>query len=389
MEKIVCLSTSNYHPYPTRKQNVMNRLSDAEILYFDPPITYLAPFKDKSAGTRLSAYKKPGEQVRANLTVYALPPVLPFANKFRWINRVNQKKLSRYIKARLAAHGFVQPHLWCYSPSSADILPHIPCKGLIYDCVDRHSAYTGLINPQVVDVMEKDLATAADMVFCTAQGLFETLSRYNPRTYLIPNGAAYELFSQAAGENPARDPKRPVFGFVGMLQDCIAYELLLALADAFPQGEIRLIGRVMPGVDITLLKEKANIKLLGLMPQDKLPAQMRNFDVCLNLFCPGRLSKDVSPLKFYEYLATGKPVVSTPEPRQVMDFADIVYIADGVEDFIAKCRLALDEDDAEKRKKRMAAAKAASWDNRVKQMENYLGEAGIFGKTEGTHENRE
>lgn len=389
MEKIVCLSTSNYHPYPTRKQNVMNRLTQAQILYFDPPVTYLAPFKDKAARSRLTAYRKPGEQVREHLFVYALPPVLPFANKFRWINRLNQKKLARYIKARLAAHGFDRPHLWCYSPNSADILPHLERGGLIYDCVDRHSAYTGLINPVVVEAMEQDLAGSADMVFCTAQGLFDTLRRYNPRTYLIPNGAAYELFSQAAGAKPRRDPSRPVFGFVGMLQDCIAYDLLTALADAFPRGEIHVIGRVMPGVDVSAIKAKSNIKLFGLMPQEQLPQAMRAFDVCLNLFCPGRLSKDVSPLKFYEYLATGKPVVSTPEPLQVREFADIVYIAEDAEDFIAKCRLALAEDDGEKVKKRMAAACAASWDNRVKQMEDYLREAGIFGKTEVNHENHQ
>lgn len=387
MEQIVCLSTSNYHPYPTRKQNVMNRLADAEILYFDPPVTYLAPFKDKGARSRLIAYKRPGERVRENLTVYALPPVLPFGNKYRWINRINQKKLACYIKERLAGHDFDRPYLWCYSPASADILPYLPCKGLIYDCVDRHSAYSGLIDPKVVDAMEKDLTSAADLVFCTAQGLFDTLHCYNPQTHLIPNGAAYELFSQAAGENPCKDPGRPVFGFVGMLQDCIAYELLTALADAFPQGEIRLIGRIMPGVDVSALRARPNIKLLGMMPQDQLPGAMRGFDVCLNLFCPGRLSTDVSPLKFYEYLATGKPVVSTPEPRQVRDFTDIVYIARDVADFIAQCRLALEEDDEEKRKKRMAAAKAASWDNRVRQMEDYLHEAGIFGKMEGRHEN--
>ena len=98
MEQIICLSTSNYNPYPTRKQNVMNRLAEAEILYFDPPVTYLAPLKDKSVRPRLRKFKQPGEQVKDNITVYALPPVWPLGNKYRWINRHNQKKLSRYIR---------------------------------------------------------------------------------------------------------------------------------------------------------------------------------------------------------------------------------------------------------------------------------------------------
>ena len=97
MEKIICLSTSNYTPYPTRKQNVMKRLSEAEIIYFDPPITYLAPLKDKNARPRLKMYLQPGEQVRDNIIVYALPPVWPFGNKYRWINRHNQKKLAAFM----------------------------------------------------------------------------------------------------------------------------------------------------------------------------------------------------------------------------------------------------------------------------------------------------
>ena len=159
---------------------------------------------------------------------------------------------------------------------------------------------------------------------------------------------------------------------------CIAYDYLLALADAYPMGEIRMIGRVMPGVDISQLEQRPNIKLLGLMPQDKLPEQMRLFDVCLNLFAPGRLSRDVSPLKFYEYLATGKPVVSTPEPLQVKDYQQVIYIAESIEDFLAKCADALAENDPTLTAQRLAAGEAASWNNRVKQMQDELTAVGVF-----------
>lgn len=376
MEQIICLSTSNYHPYPTRKQNVMNRLSNAQIIYFDPPISCLAPLKDKNAKARMSAYKQPGEQVKDNITVYALPWVWPFANKYRFINRINQKRLARFIRKVMAEHQFNKPHFWCYSPSSADIIGQLPHNSIIYDCVDRHSAYKGMINPAVVDAMEQDLASQADVVFCTAEGLYETLKQYNNKTFLIPNGADYELFAGAAGE--ASQNAIPIFGFIGMLQECIAYDYLLALAEAMPKAEIRLIGKVMPGVDITALKEKPNIRLLGLLPQSELPQQMKEFHVCLNLFSPGKLSKDVSPLKFYEYLATGKPLLSTKEPLQVADYQQLIYIAEDIDDFIVKAGEALTENDASKQKARMAAAKLASWDNRVKQMQETLMSEGLF-----------
>ncbi|MFR0942014.1 MAG: hypothetical protein ACLSF2_06505 [Butyricicoccus sp.] len=89
---IVCLSTTNYHPLPTRKQNVMSRLRNSEILYFDPPVSMIAPLKDKKASAYIEKYKQPGEKVEGheNITVYALPPVLPFFNKFRWINKITR-----------------------------------------------------------------------------------------------------------------------------------------------------------------------------------------------------------------------------------------------------------------------------------------------------------
>ncbi len=380
MREIVCVSTSNYHPFPTRKQNVMRRLRDAKIIYIDPPITLIAPLKDKSLQPRLTAYRKGGEKVKDNkyITVYAPPPVLPFFNKYRWINRINQRRLACYINKIIKLQGFKKPYLWCYTPTACDLIANIDHRGVIYDCVDRHSAYQGMINPVVVDKMEEDLARAADMVFCTAAGLERTLIEYNQWTKMIANGANYTLFSQAATFTPPEKRLEPVFGFVGMLQECIAYDYIVALAEAMPSAKIVFVGKVMPGVDISMLKKYNNISFLGLQLQEKLPEIISSFDVCLNVFRSGRLALDVSPLKLYEYLATGKPIVSTEEPLQVRDFADVVYIADSCSDFVSKCREALAEDDQEKRHQRQAYGKACSWDNRVRQMEDELERLGIF-----------
>lgn len=149
---IVCLSTTNYHPLPTRKQNVMSRLRNSEILYFDPPVSLIAPLKDKKASVYIEKYKQPGEKVEGheNITVYALPPVLPFFNKFRWINKINQKRQAAFIREKMREHGFGdETVLWCYSPSSCDIVEHLPHSKLVYDCVDRHSAYKATSIPRL------------------------------------------------------------------------------------------------------------------------------------------------------------------------------------------------------------------------------------------------
>lgn len=386
--KIVCLSTTNFHPLPTRKQNVMTRLRNAEILYFDPPVSYIAPLKDRRCAARLFARWKKADKPQENLTVYALPPVFPFFNKFRWVNRLNQKRQARFVRKKMQLHGFEEDTvLWCYSPSSCDIVQRVPHQKLVYDCVDRHSAYKGHITAEVVDGMERDLAGSADMVFSTAVGLHETLRQYNQNAKMIPNGAAYEVFSRVQTERDSlscpdalKELSHPIYGFVGMLQECIDYALLESLAKARPDATIFLIGRTLPGVDLEHLKRYPNIVFHGLVPQPDLPAFIAQFDVCLNVFRAGALSKDVSPLKFYEYLATGKPVVSTREPLQVSDFSDVVYIADDEAEFLAKCAEAAREQDPVKVEKRLAYGRSCSWNERVRQMERELYALGILEK---------
>jgi len=382
MNQIVCLSTSPWHPIPTRKQQVMSRLKDAEILYFDPPVTKIAPLKDKNARPKMTAYRLPGEAVKENLTVYALPPVWPFFNKFRWINRINQKKIAKFVTRTMKKHGFTQPVLWTYSPTSCDAAPRIPHSALVYDCVDRHSAYGGLMNPAAVDRMEMDLAGQTDMVFATAKSLCERLKAANPKAAFLPNGANYELFVRAAEKLPCPEDMKglrgPVFGFVGALQECIEYGFVEAAAKARPDWTFVFIGRENPGVDLSALRALQNTKFLGLKPHDLLPEYISNFDVCLNLFASGDLSKDVSPLKFYEYLATGKPIVSTPQPDQILQFAPVIHIAHSAEEFTEKCAEALEDRDEARRQARLDAGKASSWDSRVSQMTKILREMDIL-----------
>lgn len=379
MNQVVCLSTANWHPYPTRKQQVMSRLKNTEVLYFDPPVSLLAPLKDKSLSPRMKAYKKAGERLALypNITVCAMPPVLPFFNKFRLINKINQWYLARYVNRRMREYGFSQPVIWAYSPTSSDILEHLPAQCVVYDCVDRHAGYQGLINPEVVNKMERDLAGACDMVFATASGLYDTLKEYNTDTYMIPNGVNYALFSEAqrvdlSVPEDLSDLQGPIFGFIGMLQECIDYDLIIALAKARPDCTIVFVGKPLPGVDIGLLKTYRNIRFCGLKPQSELPSYLARFNVCINPFRAGSLSKDVSPLKFYEYLASGKPIVSTPQPEQVLEYRDVVYIAENEESFVRQCEAALKEEGTQLRERRIKLAQQCSWDARVGQIEERL-----------------
>lgn len=382
MKQVVCLSTSPWYPIPTRKQQVMSRLSDAEVLYFDPPITLIAPLKDKNARPKLKAWKEPGVRPQENITVYALPPVLPFFNKFRFINRLNQKRIARFVSKKCREHGFEAPVLWTYSPTSADSVDHIRRSALVYDCVDRHSAYGGLMNPQLVDDMELDLAKKADMVFATAKPLCTRLQDANSKAMFIPNGANFERFYAASQPQPKPEDfpagDGPVFCFVGALQQCIEYGFIEYAAKARPNWRFVFLGRQVAGVNLSALQALPNCHFLGLRPNEQLPQYIAQCDACLNLFDQSDLSRDVSPLKFFEYLATGKPIVSTPQPEQILQFADDIHIAASKEEFLAACEASLKDTAPERIAARIELGRQSSWDHRVAQMEAILRDMGIL-----------
>ena len=381
-KQIVCLATSPWYPIPTRKQQVMRRLRGAEILYFDPSISVIAPLKDPGAKPKLKACRNPGEQVLPHITVHSLPPVWPFFNKYRWINRRNQRRVARYLRKILAQRGFEKPVLWVYSPVCADLVDLVPHSALVYDCVDRHSAYGGLMDPALVDRMELELAARCDMVFATAQPLADRLRAANPRTAFIPNGADFDLFHQAAQPRPVPEDLRelagPILGFVGALQGCIEYGFVAEAARVRPDWQFVFIGRALPGVDLSALEALPNVRFLGLKPHGQLPDYIARFDVCLNLFAPSDLSKDVSPLKFYEYLATGKPIVSTPQPDQVLQYAPLLHIAHTAAEFQDACAAALAENAPQQTAARIEAGRQSAWDARVAQMETLLQDAGVL-----------
>lgn len=382
MKQIVCMATSPWYPIPTRKQQLMSRMPDAEILYFDPSVSYLAPLRDKSAKAHLRAYQKPAVRPQENLSVYALPPVLPFFNRFRLINRINQKRIARFVRKKMAEHGFQNPLLWVYSPVTVDLVDHVPHSGLVYDCVDRHSAYGGQMNPALVDAMELELAGKCGAVFATAAPLAERLRAAKPDACFIPNGANFERFYEAAKPqivpDDMKDIPHPIFGFVGALQTCIEYGYVAHAAQAHPEWSFVWIGNEKPGADLAKLRTLKNVYFLGVKPNEQLPQYLAHVDACLNLFAESDLSKDVSPLKFYEYLATGKPIVSTRQPDQILQYAPIIHIAESKEAFVDCCAAALSDTQKERTQARIEAGRKSSWDARVAEILAVLKKKGLY-----------
>ncbi|MHB8170623.1 MAG: glycosyltransferase [Thermincolia bacterium] len=378
-EDIVCISSVDWDPIWTRKQQVMSRLPRSNrILYVEPPITLLSSFKDPAMWKKWGMWLLGMRILRENFYLYSPPVILPFGNKYRFINRVNQWWVNLFLKRVIKKLEFKKPILWTYMPNTADQLKGIDYKMLVYDCVDEHSEYTGLIDKTTMLEMEKKLLGKSDVVFVTAPGLYEAKKEKARRIFYLPNAANVKHFMKAQREDtlvPAdiAGLPHPRIGFVGVIQDWIDLDLIAEVARRHPQWSVVLVGPVGVGIDVSMLTPLPNVHLLGRRDVQVLPNYLKGFDVCLNPFKINELTDKVSPLKFYEYLASGKPIVTVDMPG-VREFADIVEVAEGREDFVARIEAALATESEEKKLQRLERAREHSWESRVRfMMEKILG----------------
>ncbi len=371
-QDIICISSVDWEPIWTRKQQVMSRLPTSNrILYVEPPISLLSPFKDPSCWKKWKTWSEGLRKWRENIYLYSPPVILPFGSVYRTINWLNQSWLLPFLRAAVRKLNFQDPILWTYLPNTADLVGKLGEKLVIYDCVDEHSAYTGF-RPATVASLEKKLLQKADIVFVTAKGLYQAKKPYCKEIHLIPNAADVAHFRRALDPATPVAPElknlpRPVVGFIGVIQDWIDTDLIAELAKRKPSWSFVLVGPAAPGIDLSKLRALPNVYLLGRKEKEVLPSYLKGFDVCLNPFRLNRLTATVSPLKFYEYLASGKPVVSAPLP-EVEPYSGIVEIATTPEEFAQKIENAINLETPERRAARLKIAEENSWEQRVAEM---------------------
>lgn len=374
---IVCLSSVDWDPIWTRKQQVLSRLHPSNrILYVEPPGTLISPFKDPCFWGKWRPWGRWVGRPRENIYVFQPPFVLPFGNVYSWVGKLNQYWLGAWVNQALRRLEIKRPILWTYLPGTATVARLIEHAVLVYDCVDEHGAYKGLVSDRTMWKLEAELLRMADLAFVTAPGLYQRRKDLARRIYYLPNAADVGHFNKACDpdtpvpEEVERLP-RPRLCFVGVIQEWVDTELLARVARERPEWSLVLIGPVAPGVALHGLDKMPNVFFLGRKSKEVLPGYLKGCEVCLNVFRASALTANVSPLKFYEYLASGRPVVSTEMPA-VREFADVIETAADARGFIAAVEKALAGENAERREKRLARAREHSWEARVAVMEEKI-----------------
>lgn len=230
-----------------------------------------------------------------------------------------------------------------------------------YDCMDDWVGFPS-IGTELLK-QEKVLVAEADLVTVTGSLLEKKWSAHNANCVLIRNGVDFPFFTDHCVPNSLlAEIKGPIIGFYGALAEWVDYALLANIAAQRPDWNFVLIGDVFVK-DLSGLESMPNVHLTGKKPYSDMPLYLYRFDVCLIPFRLYNVTHAVDPVKFYEFISTGKPVVSVPL-EEMKCYEEFVYFANGPEEFLAKIQLALDERTLDMATNRVEFARTNDWKNR-------------------------
>jgi len=232
---------------------------------------------------------------------------------------------------------------------------------IIYDCMDQHKGFS--TNDKYMLEQEHELSRGADLVITTSTHLREKHINLNTHTILVPNAADFDHFHQPATlPHDVANLPHPIIGYYGAISDWFDAHAVYNIAVAHPEWSIVLIGRTN-GADISRLQKLSNVHLLGEKPYLTLPGYLHAFDVCLIPFLRNELTEATNPVKFYEFLSAGKPVVATALP-ELLPYRELAYLAEQPQQYVELVERALQEDTPELRSARIEFARQNTWEMR-------------------------
>jgi glycosyltransferase involved in cell wall biosynthesis len=307
------------------------------------------------------------QRLEENLLLYTPPPLLPGGGRSLFLNRLNQSILTRSIRKTIGRAGFSDILIWNFSPYYAGPSLNLSQRLTIYDCTDELIAEMRGAEAAVARELEAETLSRSDLVLTTSRYLYESRGRYNPHTYFVPNGADADRYRESLGE-PEKDLPEidrlpfPRIGFTGTFNTLQDYELLGYLASRRPEWSFVFIGTII--ADPGRLNNFPNVHFLGPKPIELVPHYLRKFSLGIMVFRTGRETRGIHPLKAYDYLSLGLPVVSTALPECEF-FQDYITVAQTREEFLKCIEYSLTQDTPELHRKRMDFARDNSWDARV------------------------
>jgi glycosyltransferase involved in cell wall biosynthesis len=373
---IVCVGFADWDTeLPTNQHHLMSRLAARNRVLFIESLglrrPQLAGRDVKRMARRLRRGLAPARPAPPGLRVLS-PLVLPL-HGHATVRAINDRLLPALVGRSARRLGLERPILWGYVPQAEALLDVLDPSLVVYHCVDDIAAQPG-IDGASFRAAEARFAARADLVLASAPGLAQRMRTLSDNVLDALNVADTALFARALEPGPVDTALAALPGprivFTGaVVATKLDVALLVALARLRPAWSFALVGPTGlgdPRTDVSALAAEPNLHLLGKRDHHDLPAVLRGADVGLIPYARNQLTASIFPMKVYEYLAAGLPVVATelpalagvPEVARAADAAGLATLLD----------IALTQGSTEERAARSRAASAHSWDTRLMQI---------------------
>ena len=400
--RIICFAGAAYDlPFWTNRQHVMSQISKSQpVLYVEPRIwlfrflidNWQRPGTVLAFLTRCVWYQK----VNDRLYIKAQWNLIPGSRSSSVVAQFNHYFLNRWnvlLTARLLGFRKVRPVssrsgnekvvptpqslasevVWIYDTEAAEYLDAFPQATVVYDCVDDHAAQAGPDrNPERVEAEEQRILKRADLVTVTSQALLKAKRRQAKVIHLVTNAGDVELFAtRSTSAWPFSWPQgNPVLGSVGAL-DSYKYDfkMIADVAQRRPGWQFVFVGAPVveqKGKQLAELKKLGNVHILGTVPRQEVPGLVAHFDVCLIPYRENRYNAASFPLKFWEFMATGKPIVVSGLP-ELKSYQDVIGLITSADQFIRETEKWLRSPELSS-SKRSLLARDHSWAKRTERL---------------------
>lgn len=380
---IVCIGTADWATeLPINQHQLMGRLAKSNRVLFVESLglrrPQLASRDLRRIGRRLVRGLR-GARQADGLHVLA-PLVLPFHGSAA-VRALNRRLLRAQVGRAARRLGMDSPILWAYAPQAEALQGVLDPSLVVYHCVDDVAAQKG-VDAEGFRAAEERFAAGADLVLASAPALAERMRLLSRNVFYAPNVADTTLFATALEAGPA-DPAvaslpRPRLVFQGAIAATkLDVGLLAEVARLRPQWSLALVGprgAGDPGGDLSPLDRAANIHMVGSRDAAALPVVLRSADAGLIPYAINDLTRSVFPMKVYEYLAAGLPVLATPLPA-LQGTAAIDFVASAAE-LVEAVEREQALDSPERRRERSRAAAGHSWEVRIAEIERAIPEDG-------------
>ena len=379
VKDIVLMSTADWdHPFWTNKQHTAQALVKLgfRVFYIDSLGSRKLRLKQTKDLKRVwqrvqRLFSKPRE-VEKNLWVWS-PCVLPVNfEKLSGLNRILFSVLLKYWLKKLSF--CPRPLFWTYNPLSFLYMSPKHFSHIVYHCVDNIAEQPGAF-AELIQSQEKQLFKQANYVFVTSRALEQLALSYSKNVHYFPNVVDFEHFHQACLDItvPAdlQAIPHPRAGFIGAISAYkVDLELLCKVAIALPDVSLVLIGAIGegdPDTKVDQLLKLPNVYFLGPKRYDQLPHYLKGLDVCLIPANINEYTRAMFPMKFFEYLAAGKPIVAT-DIDAIKEYGAVYSVAGDADAFAKKIMCEIENNDLTFMQDRLALAKKNTYLTRTKSM---------------------